>query len=238
MRKQKSDVFNVTYFHKTFTCLFITTLEYAVKMNRSFAAFEFKEENENIDPRESLLLKIMQVIRFLRLYRLLRVNMKTHSFMEYFKGMEKVDAVREIFGEKTDEVLSNLKVEFTWAGGYMWVNNADGHLMISAKYLEEGDRIDVYLDLIHELVHIKQFLEGKELFDIHYSYTKRPTEIEAYRAAVNEARRLGLSDERICRYLKTEWMSDEEMGRLAKAMNVNCDCLYEKKTQPRRKRSS
>lgn len=220
MREQKLDVFDVTYFHKTFTCLFITPLEYAVRMNQSFAASEFEGKNENMDPRESLLLKIMQVIRFLRLYRLLRVDMKSHAFIEYFRGMEKVEAVKQIFGEKTDEVLNNLKVEFTWAGGYMWVNNADGHLMVSAKYLEEGDKIDVYLDLIHELVHVKQFLDGKELFDIHYSYTERPTEIEAYRAAVNEAKRLGLSNERIRRYLKTEWMSDADLERLAKTLDV------------------
>jgi hypothetical protein len=102
------------------------------------------------------------------------------------------------------------------------VNNIDGHLMVSAKYLNEGDKLDVYLDLIHELVHIKQFMEGKELFDFHYSYTERPTELEAYRAAVNEARRLGVSDERICLYLKTEWMSDKDLKQMAKALNVSC----------------
>jgi hypothetical protein len=65
-------------------------------------------------------------------------------------------------------------------------------------------------------------MEGKELFDIHYSYTVRPTEVEAYRHAVEEARNIGLSDERICLYLKTEWMSDEDLKRLAKALNIKC----------------
>jgi len=37
-----------------------------------------------------------------------------------------------------------------------------------------------------------------------------------------EARRLGLSDERICRYLKTEWMSDEDLKKLTKTLNVKC----------------
>jgi len=165
---------------------------------------------------------IMRAIRLLRSYRLLRIGMSTYSFVEFFKGMEKVEAVREIFGEKTEEVLKNLKVEFTWMGGYMWVNNLNGHLMISAKYLNEGDRIDIYLDLIHELVHVRQLMEGKELFDVHFSYTERPTELEAYRMAITEARRLGLSDERICRYLKTEWMSDEDLKKLTKTLNVKC----------------
>jgi hypothetical protein len=137
--------------------------------------------------------------------------------------MEKVQAVRDIFGEKTEEVLRNLKVDFTWVGGYMFVNDADGRLMISSNYLNNGNKVDIYLDLIHELVHVKQYMDGKELFDVHYSYTNRPTEVEAYRVAVQEARRIGLGDERICQYLKTEWMSDEDLRKLAKALNVNCD---------------
>lgn len=63
-------------------------------------------------------------------------------------------------------------------------------------------------------------MEGKKLFDTNYSYTERPTEVEAYRHAVKEARRIGLSDSRICQYLKTEWMSREDLIRLAKVLNV------------------
>jgi hypothetical protein len=105
----------------------------------------------------------------------------------------------------------------------MFVNNSNGHLMISSNYLRNGDRIDIYLDLVHELVHIKQLMEGKELFDIHYGYTERPTEIEAYRAAVREARRMKLDDDRICEYLKTEWMSVPDFRKLADTMNISCD---------------
>ena len=106
--------------------------------------------------------------------------------------------------------------------GYMGVSNMDGHIMVSSRYLNNGDKVDIYLDVIHELTHVKQFFEGKELFDINYGYTERPTEVEAYRNAVKEAKRLGLGDERICEYLKTEWMSEEELKRLAKALNVEC----------------
>jgi hypothetical protein len=94
-------------------------------------------------------------------------------------------------------------------------------MVISKSYLNKGDRTDIYLDLIHELCHIKQFLEGRELFDPRYDYVDRPTEIEAYCYAVQEARRLGLTDERISCYLKTEWMSQEDLKRLAKSVNVN-----------------
>jgi hypothetical protein len=150
------------------------------------------------------------------------VPVSTYPFMDFFKGFEKVEAVRKIFGERTEEVLSKLKVEFAGTRGYMGVNNLDGHLLISANYLKKGELVDIYLDIIHELVHVRQFMEGKELFDDNFSYAERPTELEAYRHTVEEARRLGLNDDRILEYLKTEWMSDEDVKSLAKSLNVRC----------------
>jgi len=152
-----------------------------------------------------------------------------HPFTDYFHGFEKVEAVQRIFGDKTSEVLNNLKVEFFGRKSYMGVSDDDGHLLVSAYYLNHGDLIDLYLDIIHELVHVRQFMEGKKLFDDHYSYVDRPTEIEAYAAAVAEARRLGLSDERILQYLKTEWMSEEELEKLARTLNVRFEKTLEKK---------
>jgi len=154
----------------------------------------------------------------------------TYCFSDYFKGFEKIEAVKRIFGEKTEEILKNLKVEFAGMRGYMGVSDIDGHLMVSAYYLKNGDIIDIYLDIIHELVHVKQFMEGKRLFDNRYKYVNRPTEVEAYRHAVEEARRLGLSEKRICEYLKTEWINDKELKQLAETLNVKCIHLKEKKT--------
>jgi hypothetical protein len=152
------------------------------------------------------------------------VKIQTHPFTDYFKGFEKVDAVRRIFGEKTLDVLRDLRVEFIgsrWS--YMGVSDADGHLLVGANYLKNGDIIDIYLDVIHELVHVRQFMDGKKLFEERYNYVERPTEVEAYRHVVEEARRLGLNDKRICLYLKTEWMSDEDFKRLASTLKVKCD---------------
>jgi len=175
-----------------------------------------------MDWLEYIVFSIFRLFRRLRLRRIIRVGTSTRRFTEYFKGFEKVEAVRGIFGEKTEEVLRNLKIEFMGFGGYMGVDDTNGHLMVNARYLSSGNRVDIYLDVIHELYHVKQFMEGKELFDSQYEYIERPTEIEAYRYTVQEARRLGLSDKRICQYLKTEWMSDSDLKRLAKALNVAC----------------
>ena len=165
---------------------------------------------------------IFRLMRILRVHKLLHLGVQTRQFTDYFKGFENVEAIRGIFGEETEKVLSKLKVEFTWIGGYMFVDGTEGRLVINSQYLRSGDKVDIYLDLIHELFHIKQLREGRELFDARYDYVERPTEVEAYRYTVKEARRLGLSDERILQYLKTEWMSTEDLKRLAKAVNVKC----------------
>ena len=108
----------------------------------------------------------------------------------------------------------------------MGTSDKDGHIIVNSRYLNNGDRIDIYLDVIHELVHVKQFMEGKELFDSRYDYVERPTEIEAYRRTVEEARNLGLGNEKICEYLKTEWMSDNDLKRLAKKLGIRCNTSW------------
>jgi len=166
------------------------------------------------------MLRMLQIIRILRVDRTLLFRGPKYPFTDYFKGFEKVEVIRKLFGEKTAGVLSCLRVEFTRIGGYMWVNDLDGHITINSNYMNYGDRIDIYLDIIHELCHVKQWLKGRELFDNRYSYVDRPTEIEAYRYTVQEAKRLGLGSQRISEYLKTEWISDSELRRLAKNLDI------------------
>ncbi len=142
--------------------------------------------------------------------------------MEYFVGFEKNSAARGIFGEETEQILKNLKIDFIWFG-YMGVDDNDGHLLINKRYLSTGSKKDIYLDVIHELCHVKQHMEGRELFDHRYDYVERPTEIEAYRYSVQEAKRIGLSSSEIRVYLKTEMMSDKALNRLIKNMGINLE---------------
>ena len=128
--------------------------------------------------------------------------------------------MRKTFGSNTDKVLKELKVEVFPTDGYMGVSDEDGHIFASEQYLNSGEEWSIYLDIVHELVHVKQFMEGKELFDSNYSYVDRPTEIEAYRTGAEEARRIGLSEEEIFEYLKVPWISEEEHLRLARTCNV------------------
>ena len=170
---------------------------------------------------EYLIFRILRLLRKLPL-NVLSIGSSKVIFTEYFKDFDKLPAVQGIFGEKTTDVLKQLKVEFSWIGGYMYVDGGDGHLVISKNYLKNGNKIDIYLDLIHELCHVKQFIEGKELFDPKYDYVERPTEIEAYLYCVQEAKRIGFNEERICHYLKTEWISDNDLKRLAKSLKISC----------------
>ncbi|MEM3655959.1 MAG: hypothetical protein QXP58_05550 [Thermoprotei archaeon] len=147
----------------------------------------------------------------------------SYSFKEVFEGFENVGAVRRIFGDKTDEVLSRTRVVLFPRKGYLAVDDENGHILVSKPYLQTADEKYIYLDVIHELVHVKQFLEGKNLFDERYSYVDRPTEVEAYRITVEEARRIGMDDKQIADYLYVEWITQEEYRRLLRTLGVNTD---------------
>lgn len=175
--------------------------------------------------REKLFSGALRVAELLHLPRVISLTIAlvpSHPFTDYFRGLEEIEAVKQIFGDRTEEVLSNLMIQFIRVAGYMGVNPSNGNLVINPNYLNHGDELDIYLDLIHELVHVRQHMEGKPLFEGGYRYVDRPTEVEAYRHAVEEAKRLGLTGERICRYLKTEWMSEDDLQQLAKTLGVEC----------------
>jgi hypothetical protein len=143
------------------------------------------------------------------------------KFTDYFKGFENVEAVKTIFGGKTAEVLKNLKVEFFSAKyGYMSVSDEDGHLLISAHHLRTSEFKILYLDLVHELFHVKQFMDGEKLFQDEFEYVDSPIEVPAYKFTVAEAKRIGMTRDEIEEYLRVEWVTDEQHGRLLKTLGL------------------
>ena len=176
-------------------------------------------------PRARSRISGLNSVRILRQVPRSKRRSKTrYRFNDYFRGFAEVLAVREIFGHETDEVLGNLRVEFLNArSDYIWVSDKDGHLIANANYLRDVETRAIYLDLIHELVHVKQFRDGRELslgFGKKFEYVDRPTELEAYRHTIKEARRLGMNDDEIMEYLKVTWLGDDEVRRLAKHLGV------------------
>jgi hypothetical protein len=150
-------------------------------------------------------------------------------------GFDKVEAVQKTFGSETKAILEELNVEVFPKEGYMGVSDEDGHIFASQYYINKGDKYSIYLDVVHELVHVRQFREGRELFDRSYAYVDRPTEREAYKIAADEARRIGLSEAEVFDYLRVPWISDEEHERLALACNVPASVLEEMRTSKKGK---
>ena len=149
-----------------------------------------------------------------------KISSGSHQFNDVFVGFQTLTAVRGIFGKELEKELGHLKVEVFPKEGFMGVSDEDGHIFASQQYVNNGEFWSVYLDVIHELVHVRQFREGKNLFDPKFSYVDRPTEIEAYKVAVIEARRIGMSEEEIFEYLEVPWITDEEHMRLARSTGV------------------
>ena len=138
-----------------------------------------------------------------------------YKFTDFFQGFEKIEQVRDLFKEDTEKVLKDLNIEFfSSKSGYMGVSDDDGHIRISSHYLKTGDERSIYLDIIHELVHVRQFFEGKALFDRNYDYCDRPTEVEAYEITVEEAKKIGMTYEEIVDHLQVDWMDDEDLKKL------------------------
>jgi Zn-dependent peptidase ImmA (M78 family) len=149
------------------------------------------------------------------------VPTKLYPLTDFFKGFEKVAALREVFGSKTDEVLRGMKVEFYSARwGYMGVNDKDGHILISSNHMKTSPLRTLYLDIIHELYHIRQHMDGKELFLDDFEYFDSPIEVEAYKFTVKEAKRIGMTDKEIIEYLEVPWAEKKQLMRFAKKLGL------------------
>ncbi|MBS7623654.1 hypothetical protein KEJ39_08310, partial [Candidatus Bathyarchaeota archaeon] len=89
-----------------------------------------------------------------------------HKLSEVFSGLEYSPAIRELFSEDPSlDRLRRLDVEITDDATYMRVRDLDGQLLINPHYLRRGRKEFIYLDLLHELTHIKQYWSGRELYD-------------------------------------------------------------------------
>ena len=149
------------------------------------------------------------------------VPIELHPLTDFFKGFENVQALRDLFGNRTEKVLKNLKVEFyssKW--GYMGVNDADGHILISGHHMKHSPFRTLYLDIIHELFHIKQHMDGKKLFLDEFDYFDSPIEIEAYEFTVKEARRIGMTDKEIIDYLEVPWADKKQLTRFVTKLGL------------------
>lgn len=107
------------------------------------------------------------------------------------------------------------------AAGYRMVESEDDEIVVARSYLAHGPSMHLYLDIIHEFLHILQRRQGRALWlGRKVSYVDRPTEVEAYAFSIAEARRLGVPDAYLRRYLEVTWVSRTEYYRLLRHLGV------------------
>lgn len=151
-----------------------------------------------------------------------RVEPGQYRLVELFLDIRTYGILPAIFAdaEEIDGVMAHTKVFVVDRLSEMFVDNDDGSITIGLTHLRQASDEFLYLDIIHELCHVKQHLQGRNLYDRSKAYVDRETEIEAYHVTVQEARRIGLKDEAIANYLRVSWITPEEHKRLVRRLDV------------------
>jgi hypothetical protein len=164
-----------------------------------------------------------------------------HPLLEVFRGLEDTVPFRKYPGDDA-KILSaahETSVELTPGPGYMYVapprtppeilaagfrmvETKDDVIVVGRSHLQNSPRMDVYLDIIHEFLHILQRRQGRVIWPrASLAYVDRPTEIEAYSFSVAEARRLGVPDSYLRKYLHAPWASRSDNLRLLRNVGVS-----------------
>jgi hypothetical protein len=145
-----------------------------------------------------------------------------YRLVDLFPDIRTYDVLSAIFAdaEEIDATLADTKVFVKDPSHDIFVDNKDGSITIGLAHLRGVPDEILYLDIIHELCHVKQHLQGRDLYDRTKAYVDRETEVEAYRLTVREARRIGWNDEAISNYLLVTWITPEEHLRLARRLGV------------------
>jgi len=147
----------------------------------------------------------------------------TYRVAEVFPDIRNCAVLAEIFpgAEEIDRVFARIRVLVAEMPHEMFVDNHNGSITIGLNHLRNASDTFLYLDIVHELCHVRQQSEGRNLYDRSKAYVDRETEIEAYRLTVREARRIGLDDEEIACYLRVSWITAEEHGRLLRNLGIS-----------------
>ncbi|MDE1819825.1 MAG: hypothetical protein KGJ23_02405 [Euryarchaeota archaeon] len=160
-----------------------------------------------------------------------------YPLLKVFPGLDRIKAFRALPGKEEErEVLTRTQIEVVPEDVWMYVAphrvpsnrrarwrpvvSAEDCVVVGHSHLVESPPLVVYLDILHELCHVIQRFNGRELWDPEYAYVDRPTELEAYEVAIREARRLGAQDTFLRDYLRVEWVSERDFRRLLRHLSV------------------
>ena len=145
-----------------------------------------------------------------------------YKLTDVFSGLETSSSLLKVFGSKAQmsKTMQHLKLRVEPTDSGLWLDRDTGTICIGSRHLAAAKNDFLYLDVIHVLVHVRQFLEGRELYDQQFEYVERPTELEAYRYTVAEARRVGMNEGEILKYLRLDAADDSELGKLIEKIGV------------------
>lgn len=142
-----------------------------------------------------------------------------HPFLDLLPGVAESPAlVRISAGTDPRELLVGARVRIEQGRGFAFVDAVESCIVLVEPYYRAGDDLDLYL--LHELTHLRQRAEGRDLWDRRFCYVDRPTEIEGYAVAVEEGRRLGMSEADLVRHLSNPWMTAADVQRLLANVNA------------------
>ena len=139
-----------------------------------------------------------------------------HDYLELLPRAAESPALRRIAPDPAvrERLLAGAKVRIETMRSFCWVDVVVPCIVLNSGYYRDGSELDLYLDLLHELTHLRQVAEGRNVWDESYEYVDRPTEVEAYAVAVEEGRRLGMNDEDVVHHLSNPWMSAADVQKL------------------------
>ncbi len=145
-----------------------------------------------------------------------------HRYVEVLPGAAESPALARIAPDAAAraELLARAGVQIRGWRGYAFVDVEVPCIVVSEGYYRKGEALDLYLDLLHELTHLRQLDEGLDLWDKRFAYVDRPTEVEGYAVAIEEGRRLGMTDGDILQHLSNPWMSATDVARLVGHVNT------------------
>lgn len=167
------------------------------------------------------------------------VGLGRHPLLRVFQGLDRVPPFEQYPAPAVtrSRVVRHTSVEIvrgpTWmyvaprevppfakAVGWKPVTSSSDCIVIGRTHISKSPAITLYLDILHELYHVFQRRAGRELWDISNGYAGSPTELEAYAFALQEARRLGATDQYLRKYLEVDWIDQKEHARLLRNLGV------------------
>ncbi|UCH37172.1 MAG: hypothetical protein JSV76_05670 [Candidatus Bathyarchaeota archaeon] len=146
------------------------------------------------------------------------LELGTYRITKVVNGLENSIALNKIYRRKLAGVMNSTLVDIVNKPWQIWVDRKSKRIRINKDYLSQTDADTLYLDFIHEMVHLWQIDEGKKVFDQSVSYVDKPTEIEAYKYTIEDAKQIGYNTMDIIDYLNVRWIDQEEHQRLVKAV--------------------